>query len=108
MSFVLAGIAVAGGVTKLVMASKAKKAREKEQERANAELAKMRSRYEKLDTSIYFLYYGVQNFPKTNALFESVDRTLFQLSYVQLSLSLYCFCKFDCCILRLVLHKYFS
>lgn len=51
MSFVLAGIAVAGGVTKLVMASKAKKEREKEQKRANEELAKMRARYEKLDTS---------------------------------------------------------
>ena len=51
MSFVMAGIAVAGGVTKLIMASKAKKEREAEQKRANQELADMRDKYEKLDTS---------------------------------------------------------
>ena len=51
MSFVMAGVAVVGGVTKLIMAGKAKKEREAEQKRANEELAKMRDRYEKLDTS---------------------------------------------------------
>mgnify|MGYP003134876656 CR=1 FL=1 len=47
----MAGVAVVGGVTKLIMAGKAKKEREAEQKRANEELAKMRDRYEKLDTS---------------------------------------------------------
>jgi len=51
MSFVMAGVAVVGGITKLVMASKAKKEREAEQKRANEELAKMRDKYEQLDTS---------------------------------------------------------
>ena len=51
MTWVTVGVAVVGGATKLIAASQAKKAREDEQRRANAELAEMRSRYEKLDTS---------------------------------------------------------
>ena len=51
MSFVMLGVAVVGGATKMIMASKAKKEREAEQKRANEELARMRSKYEKLDTS---------------------------------------------------------
>ena len=51
MSWVMVGVAVVGGATKLIMANKAKKEREAEQKRANEELAKMRSKYEKLDTS---------------------------------------------------------
>jgi hypothetical protein len=51
MSWVMVGVAVVGGAAKLIMAGKAKKEREAEQKRANEELAKMRARYEKLDTS---------------------------------------------------------
>ncbi len=51
MSFAMAAVAVVGGVTKLIMAGKAKKEREAEQKRANEELANMRDKYEKLDTS---------------------------------------------------------
>ena len=51
MSWVMVGVAVVGGATKLIMANKAKKEREAEQKRANEELSKMRSKYEKLDTS---------------------------------------------------------
>jgi len=51
MSFVAAGIAVAGGITQMVMASKGKKEREREQDAANQELAERKAAYEDMDTS---------------------------------------------------------
>jgi len=51
MSFVAVGIAVAGGITQMVMASKGKKEREREQDAANQELAERKAAYEDMDTS---------------------------------------------------------
>jgi len=51
MSFVAVGIAVAGGITQMVMANKGKKEREREQDAANQELAERKAAYEDMDTS---------------------------------------------------------
>jgi len=49
MSFVALGVAVVGGVTKLVMSAQDRKRRREEQTKANAELAKRRARMDALE-----------------------------------------------------------
>jgi len=51
MSFVMLGVAVVGGATKMIMASQGKKARIAEQKAANKELAERKAAYEDMDTS---------------------------------------------------------
>jgi len=51
MSFVVAGLAVAGGLTKVIMADQGRKARISEQRKANQELARRKVDIEGLDTS---------------------------------------------------------
>lgn len=51
MSFIVVGIAVAAGVSQIVVAQQGKKKRKAEQKAAAAELAKRKSDYEQMDTS---------------------------------------------------------
>ena len=51
MSFVMLGVAVAGGATKIIMAQQGKKKRKAEQQAANRELSQRKSAYENMDTS---------------------------------------------------------
>ena len=49
MSWVMVGIAVVGGASKMIAANKERKARKKEQQRANAEMAKQKRALQGLD-----------------------------------------------------------
>ena len=49
MSWIMVGVSVAGGITKMISAKKDRDARKAEQERANREIAKRRERLESLD-----------------------------------------------------------
>lgn len=49
MSWIMVGVAVVGGVSKMISAKKDRDARKAEQERANREIAKRRERLESLD-----------------------------------------------------------
>ena len=79
MSFITVATAVAGGAAKIISASRGAKARREEQDRANRELAQMKQRYEKLDTSNP--YANLQN-PYAENVYEDLTVNQQQAQFV--------------------------